>query len=130
MSAGKANSGKDKMRITEDGKPEVHLGHSFAASAERDKKREEMEERIIEPLGAFAGILACAKSRTIGTEDESEEDKKVCEMINALGYLLGLIITGARKEINHMVYGLDKDKLMEFILEQAAEQGLFDKDTA
>ena len=47
-----------------------------------------LEERVLNPLGLMAGLLASVK--------EEEDDS---EAFNAVGYLLGLIVTGSRKEL-------------------------------
>lgn len=53
----------------------------------RDEMAGEIEEKVINPLGLLAGLLANVK------EDDYEVD------ISATGYLLGLFVHGARKEL-------------------------------
>ena len=95
---------------------EVTFGHSAEAIEEREKMREELIERVIDPIALLAGLLATAK------EEEGKEPLNGHEMLNSVGYLLSLVIKGAHKEINRATYGLDIEKFKSFLLEAAEKK--------
>ena len=111
----------DGFKTTEDGKPEIHFGHPASVIAEREKMQEELEERVIQPIGLLAGILV-----SVQEEEGKDNDGSMHEMMRSVGFLLGLVVDGSRKEIDKIVYGLDKDKLNSVMMEMALEKGFFD----
>jgi hypothetical protein len=121
MSDTAINGGKGKQDNDSD---EVRLGHPKSVIEDREKMEAELETKVIEPLALLAGVLAGVK------EEERKGKPDAYEALNSVGYLLGLIVQGIRKEISFQVYGLDKAALMEMILQKSVEKGMFDKEGA
>lgn len=73
-----------------------HCGEMLRTGAKAQAAREEMNrgvsDRILDPLGLLAGLLAQAGE---------EEDVSPA----AVGYLLGLVVNGARKEMEIQTMG-------------------------
>lgn len=109
-------NGKDKQ---DKGVDEVRFGHSESVIKDREKMEAELETKVIKPLALLAGLLANVK--------EDEEDSGA---LSTLGYLLGLLVNGIRKEVSFQVYGLDKEALMGMILQKGFEQEEFGKEGA
>ena len=101
---------------------EVRFGHSPDVIMEREKMEAELKKKVIEPLALLAGVLASIK--------DEEDESSGCDKLVTLGYLLGLIVNGIRKEVNFQVYGLNKEALLEMILQKGFEQDLFGKGNA
>jgi hypothetical protein len=106
------------------GTEEIRFGHSREAINEREKMAAELDAKIFDPLGLLAGLLAGVKP------EEGKDSPDAYEALNSVGYLLGLVVHGIRKEVSFQVYGLDKDALMGMILQKGFEQDLFGKEGA
>ena len=92
----------------------IGFGHSREAINEREKMEAELQKTVVEPLALLAGLLA-----NVNNEEHAGGD------LATVGYLLDLIVNGIRKETNFQVHGLNKEALMEMIVEKGFEHGMF-----